>query len=161
MKTAILFFILLSIILSSCGANGEQEVVVVPQNFRGYIIIIFNQKNGSPPKYEGKKRVYEIPRSGILITQFEPNEEWQTFPEYYDGKIAPENKLSSFAEIEKVPVDTIVGFMGAAGSMRKKGYNEDRFMFAQFFVGTKADIKYAQKQTEKADFVLGILKQAK
>ncbi|MBK8484760.1 MAG: hypothetical protein IPL31_10570 [Saprospiraceae bacterium] len=160
MRAIILFSFILSVILSSCNANGEQEAIVVPKNFKGYIMVIFNQKNGTPIKYEGKKRVYEIPQNGILKTQFKPNDGWQEFPEYYYEKIAPENKLLSFAEIKKVPADTIVGFMGAVGSMRKNDYNEDRFMFTQFYIGTKSDIEQAQEQTEKVDFVPSILKQA-
>lgn len=160
MRTVILFSFILSLMLNSCNATGEQEVIVVPKNFKGYIIIIFNQIDGTPVKYEGKKRVYEIPQNGILKTQFNPNDGWQEFPEYYYEKIAPENKLLSFAEIKKVPVDTIVGFIGAVGSMRKNDYNQDRFMFTQFYIGTKSDIEQAQEQTEKVDFVPSILKQA-
>ena len=160
MRTMVLFSFILFLMLNSCSVNGEQEIIIVPKNFKGYIIIIFNQKNAMPPKYEGGKRVYEIPQSGILKTQFKPNDGWQKFPEYFYEKIAPENKFPSFAEIKKVPVDKIVGLMGAGGSMRKNDYNKDRFIFTQFYIGTKSDIGQAQEQTEKVDFIPSILKQA-
>jgi hypothetical protein len=138
--------------LTSC-TNGEQEVIVVPKNFKGYIIIIHNQKNGMQKKYEGKKRVYEIPQNGILKTQFNVNDGWQQFAEFYYEKIAPENKLSTFAEIVKVPVDTIAGFMGASGTVKKSSESEERIEFSEFYIGTKLEIEQAQEQVEKLDIV--------
>jgi len=150
MRVAIFFTLVLSVVLSSCG---EQEVVVVPDNYKGYIVVIFNQKNGEPIKYEEGKRVYEIPQDGILKTQFEPDEGWREFPEFYYEKIVPENKLCSFAELKEVPADTIVGLMGALGTMQKNDYNEDRFVYALFYIGTKSEIEQAQEQVEKVDFL--------
>jgi hypothetical protein len=150
MRVAIFFTLVLSVILSSCG---EQEAVVVPDNYKGYIVVIFNQKNGDPIKYEGKKRVYEIPQDGILKTQFEPNDGWRESSEFYYEKIAPENKLLSFAELKEVPEDTIVGLMGGIGTMKKNDYNEDRFVYALFYIGTKSDIEQSQEQVEKVDFL--------
>ncbi|RXK85818.1 DUF6843 domain-containing protein [Filimonas effusa] len=150
---AVISFFILSLMLSSCGNSGEQEIIVVPKNFKGYIIIIFNQKSGMSIKYEGKKRVYEIPPNGILKTQFAGNYGWREFAEYYYEKIIPENKLSSYAEIKKVPTDTIVGFMGATGTVKKSTESEERLEFIEFYIGTKSDIEQAQKQAAKLDIV--------
>jgi hypothetical protein len=72
MRALILFSIALSLMLTNCNTKGEQEIIIVPRNFKGYVIIIHNQKDGMPTKYEGNKRVYEIPKNGILKTQFKP-----------------------------------------------------------------------------------------
>lgn len=133
--------------------SGEQEIIVVPKEYKGYVLIIFNQKNGSPKKYEGKKRVYEIPQSGVLKTQFTGNMGWREFPEYYYEKVAPENKLPSFGEIKKVPMDTVVGFMGANGTVKKSVDSEERIEFVEFYIGTKSQIEKAQQQLEKLDIV--------
>jgi len=150
---AIIFFFILPLMLSSCNNIGEQEIIVVPKDFKGYIIIIFNQKNGTPTKYEGKKRVYEIPSNGILRTQSNVNDGWQEFAEFYYEKIIPENKLPSYAEIKKVPTDTIVGFMGATGTVKKSSESEEHIEFSFYYIGTKSDIEQAQEQTEKLDIV--------
>jgi|SRR6218665_26757 len=153
MRALILFSIILSLMLTCCNTNGEQEVIVVPKSFKGYIIIIFNQKGGTPVKYEGKKRMYEIPRSGILKTQFNVNDGWREFAEYYYEKVMSENKLPSFTELKKVPVDTIVGFMGASGTVKKSSEGEERLEFSEFYIGTKLDIEQTQEQVEKLDII--------
>lgn len=85
----LLFFIH---VLSSCQ-KAEPEIYLIPYSFKGKVQIIFNQngtpvnyKNeyerdtiynprlGAPVKYENDKRVYEIPLSGIFLTQFKIND---------------------------------------------------------------------------------------
>jgi hypothetical protein len=55
---------------TSCYSQAEPEIHLLSKDYRGPIIIIFGQKSGSPEKYEGENRVYEIPESGVLRTQF-------------------------------------------------------------------------------------------
>lgn len=138
--------------LFSCD-SGEEEIIVIPENYTGYVLIIFNQKDGIPIKYEGEKRVYEIPQNGVLKTQFTGNEGWREFPEYYYERITPDNKLASFVEIKKVPIDTIVGFMGANGTVKKSAESEERIEFVKFYIGTKSQIEQAQQELEKLDIV--------
>ncbi len=137
--------------LFGCDKKGEQEIIVVPKGFTGYILIIFNQKSGLPQRYEEGKRVYEVPSSGILKTQFRGNYGRREFPEYYYDKIEPNNKLSSYAEIKKVPTDTIVGFMGASGTVKKKAGDKEWLEFMEFYVGTQEKIRDAQEQIQKLD----------
>ena len=113
--------------------TGEQEIIIAPRNYTGYIIVIFNQDDGQPVKYAGKKRVYEIPSDGVLKTQFNINNGWSDYPEFYYETINPENRLPSkiLSEIETLPTDTIVGFKGATGSIRKNNYNDERVRFAK------------------------------
>lgn len=55
----------------ACSNHTEPEIYLIPKGYVGIVNIIFNQKNGTPLKYENGKRVYEIPSNGILLTQFE------------------------------------------------------------------------------------------
>jgi hypothetical protein len=43
---------------------------LIPQNYHGEIIIIYDQPHGAPEVYNGNSRVYRIPSNGILFTQF-------------------------------------------------------------------------------------------
>lgn len=151
MRAVLIFFLSSLFMMIGCNSNGEQEVVVVPKDFTGYILVIFNQKNGQPVKYDGKKRVYEIPSSGILKTQFKVNNGWRDLAEYYCGLMVPENKLLSFVEKEKIPQDKIVGFMGATGTVRKSSQGVERIEFSEFYIGTSIDIESAQHLVEKLD----------
>lgn len=51
--------------------KAEPETLLIPQNYTGEVIVIFDQKDGTPIEYEKKNRIYHIPESGILFTQFE------------------------------------------------------------------------------------------
>lgn len=153
MKKILLLVIMLSFSQASCGDIGENEIIIVPRDFKGYAIVVYDQKHGMPVKYEGNKRVYEIPQTGILRTQFKPNNGWKRFPEYYYERIAPENKLPSFTDINSAPIDKIVGFMGATGTVKKDDYSEDRIVFSEFYIGTKSEVKQAQEQVAKLDIV--------
>ena len=59
----------------------EPETFLIPQNYHGYIRIIYNEKCGTH-EYEGKRRLYRIPADGILITDF-PSEYGEINQEYY------------------------------------------------------------------------------
>ena len=61
---------LLTLSANSCTNTGESEIIVAPSGFTGRMLIIFNQKHGAPVEYYGNARVYQIPRDGILKTQF-------------------------------------------------------------------------------------------
>jgi hypothetical protein len=51
-------------------SKAEPEVHLIPKGYKGPVIIIFDDKQGRPEKYENGKRVYEIPMDGVLKTQF-------------------------------------------------------------------------------------------
>lgn len=148
-KMYFLFFVWM---LVGCNST-DKEIIIVPKDYTGYILIMFNQPDGKEEIYEGSKRVYEITQNGILKTQFSTNEGWQEFPEYYHEKISVENKLSSFVEIGKVPIDEVIGFRGSNGSIRKNSVDEDFVEFAMYYVGNKSEIEEAQKEAEKLDIV--------
>jgi hypothetical protein len=58
-----------------CKNKVEGEIHLIPKGYEGPVIIVFNQKTGKPVKYENGSRVYEIPASGVLKTQFKEQEE--------------------------------------------------------------------------------------
>lgn len=49
---------------------------LIPNGFEGPVIIVYDQKDGNAEKYENGFRVYEIPKSGILKTQFKHPSGW-------------------------------------------------------------------------------------
>jgi hypothetical protein len=54
----------------------EQVVFIQPEmyltsvGYQGPIIVIYNQSDGQPIKYDGKARIYEVPENGIVLSQF-------------------------------------------------------------------------------------------
>jgi hypothetical protein len=55
---------------SSCH-DADHAMYVIPQHFEGVAAVIYSQKKGTPAEFQNGIRVYRIPDSGILITQFD------------------------------------------------------------------------------------------
>src|SRR6185312_14368855 len=68
MKYIVIVFWILPVFIA-CNPS-EPETYLIPAGYTGRVNIIFNRINGEPPKYENGRRVYNIPTSGILLTQF-------------------------------------------------------------------------------------------
>jgi len=70
-------FVFISFLLIIAGCNKstpcEKEIYLLPENFWGTMIVYFNQPNGQKIEYEDDARVYHIPSSGYLKTQFPKN----------------------------------------------------------------------------------------
>ena len=90
MKVFVLLFGLISLAGVSCGQMADPEIHLIPAGYVGNIYIFHNVPDGAPPKYEGRARVYEIPKDGILRSQTPLNEGWMFTPQYFyvtpDGK---------------------------------------------------------------------------
>ena len=51
----------------------EKEIYLLPDGFRGIVLIYFNQPDGAPAEYFGDSRLYRIPSTGLMKSQFGPN----------------------------------------------------------------------------------------
>jgi hypothetical protein len=68
---------------------AESEVHLIPAGYRGSVVILYDRPNAEPTLYENGNRVYTIPSSGTLFTQFHPpsSSDGSTyFYVYEDGK---------------------------------------------------------------------------
>lgn len=52
---------------TSCSQTVK-ETFLIPSGFEGRINVVFNQPNSNSISIENGRRIYEIPRDGILIT---------------------------------------------------------------------------------------------
>ena len=99
--------ILLSLFFFIGCSKTENTLTLIPENYTGTIKIWFNQKNGIDKKYEGDKRVYEIPKNGILKTKFSTQFGYH-FPEYYYvSKSGKRSEIKSILDLNKKTLDTI------------------------------------------------------
>ena len=62
------------VIFTFLRATAIPERYLIPDDFRGVIYVVFDQENGMDKEYEGFRRVYRIPESGVLFTQFSEND---------------------------------------------------------------------------------------
>jgi len=87
-KLFIVFIILSLVPIYSCHKKQikcEKETYLLPNDFKGIILVFFNQSDGAPAEYEDSARLYKIPKSGLLKTQHKQN-----------GGCASDNRIQFF-----------------------------------------------------------------
>lgn len=131
------YYIVVVALLTSCGKEAEKETFYINQGYTGPIAIIFDQKNGVPKEYKDNRRIYRIPASGVLYTQFASVDGILNQKFYYtnsSGAIAEE--LHSLGlpvlEITKYDSSKIYAMVGVDGGF-EKGQGDVNYVY--FCVG--------------------------
>jgi hypothetical protein len=137
---------------------GDDEIFVLPKGYKGVVVILYNQKNGQPVRYEKGKRVYEIPLDGVLRTQFDINEGWHGIGKYFytenGRRVEIPYKLDG-----KDPMSSMTQVCCNSSGKSYRNDNGEPVEFAQFYVGTKEEIDAAIEKGEKlhpADLIKSI-----
>jgi len=144
--------LLMTFVLLSCN-RGEGEIVIVPQHYTGYIVIVYDQAEGQNPDYKDGKRIYRVPENGILKTRFSANPGWIGIPEFYYGEIASENKILFKPDPRSLPIDTVVANGGTAGSVKKVAGGEEFVRFLEYYIGNKEQIDAAKERVQRLDLL--------
>ncbi len=143
---ALSYIIVAALLFISCGENAEKETFYIPQNYTGPIAIVFDQKNGVEKEYKDGRRIYRIPKSGVLYTQLSRVKGILNEKFYYvnsSGEITEE--LSSLTlpilEITKYDSSRIYALEGFDGGFSKTEGNIVNVKYIAFCVGkaTKSD----------------------
>lgn len=101
-------------VLTSCNNKPadlcEKEIYLLPQDFKGIVMVFFNQDDGSPCEYEGDARLYKIPQTGLLKSQFKKNGGCMTDHRirfFYPDSVTGRKELLYFMDIEnnQIPLD--------------------------------------------------------
>ena len=141
-----LYMSILIALLSACTEVKKREpaIYLIPDGYVGSLYIIFNAPNGQPPKYEGDSRVYEIPPTGVLVTQMDANEGWiesSRLQYFYVSNAGNRTPISGdSASTEKVSINaekTRTVYGGGLGHI-EPFYGCD-VIFQDFTVGTDAE----------------------
>jgi hypothetical protein len=150
MKKVSIIFIALTTFFSC--STAEEEIYILPKNYTGYVILIYNQEDGAEKKYMDDKRVYEIPSSGILRTQFEPNTGWAEFSEFYYENINSK-KIPYTYEFEELDDNNVVAYGGTTGTANRDLAGTSVVKFSKYYIGNKTQIQEAIDKSETFDFV--------
>ncbi|MBN9484561.1 MAG: hypothetical protein J0H46_14495 [Bacteroidetes bacterium] len=62
-------------------SEKRADMYLMPDGFKGTATVFFNDPDGMPEKWDGKRRVFEIPTSGTLYTQSAYKKKWNNY--YY------------------------------------------------------------------------------
>ena len=133
-------FILITLLFfSSCNSQQrtESEIFVIPKDYVGVVYIFFDQENGISTEYDYiKRRIYQIPKSGILETQFLPNYGATEMPLYYEEAIG-EKKMNYLKKGESLDSkeEKVVAWH-QTGTARSDPYDENSKIvhFIKFYV---------------------------
>ena len=116
--------------------SPSKDLFLIPEGFRGKVVILYNQKDGQEKEFEGKYRVYKIPSTGILKTKFEvKGDSWNIGDaKYY--YINGTEKISIkqyclYCEKEKIDTISIQAIPGEGGSFSS---NENSIHYLSFYI---------------------------
>lgn len=105
-KSLLLFAILLFFI--SCSHKGEDSIYLIPENYEGNLLIVFNQQEGEETLYENKERIYHFGTSGILKTKFQSNYGIQNNFYFYLDSLGTRTRLRYLLPSELKDTDEVV-----------------------------------------------------
>jgi hypothetical protein len=66
---------------------------LIPEGYRGNVMVVFNQADGRDEEYEGRRRIYRIPATGVLFTKFDDEEGFINEEYYYISPSGHRTKL--------------------------------------------------------------------
>lgn len=149
---------------SSYLTRPEKETYLIPEGYKGTVLVIFNQPDGEKPEYEDGRRIYRIPQTGILFTQLK-DEQGLIDQEYF--YISPNGQRRKLGVLDtrdfneewtteknphEPPRDSLAIFN--PGTMGTMGNSDDKNskVFLELSVGTYNDIKtFGDFKTEYID----------
>jgi len=119
--------------------KASDDVFTIPANYKGTIAVIYGQDNGGEKEYENGKRLYRIPKNGVLKTQFELKGETANFGDYYYLTDKGQRiRIESFPYDQPFPDSTkIYVHNWQLGSASDSDGN--KFKYQQATIGTKTD----------------------
>ncbi len=137
------------------------ERYLIPENYKGSVMVIFNQKDGEKEEYEGRRRLYRIPPTGVLFTQFKDEQGFINQDYYYVSSSGMRKKLGvldtrDFNEPwsldkhkKEPPRDSLAVFNpGTMGTMGYTGYPNSK-VFLELSVGTYNDLSHGKEITDE------------
>ena len=107
----------------------SKDIFLIPQNYRGKVAIIYDQKNGENEEYEGKYRIYKIPENGILKTKFKvKGDVWNIgdakYYFVYNNKRIPIKQYCLYCEKNKIDSINIQMIPGEGGNFSNNSENK-------------------------------------
>ena len=122
MKHIIIILLNFSYVFASCQ-TAQPETFIIPEGYKGKVMVVFNKKNGEMPELEKNRRVYKIPSSGVLVTQFNINNGFMNRQFYYIDSRGQSALLKNFKNEKEAEKSGEIGifYSGTAGIYGNSG----------------------------------------
>lgn len=149
-----ILFAITILLIYGCTKKGEDTIFLLPKDFIGYAVILYDQSDGSEIQYEnGGKRLYKIPPSRVLKTKFKADYGRTCFPDFYYEAISDQNRIPLVID----GVDYSERAVNASLPNIGKVYSDDKEIkataYSIFFIGTKEEIERASKEVAKINIL--------
>jgi hypothetical protein len=121
------------------------EVHLIPTGYKGDVVILTGYPGGVPAKRDGRTIVFEIPPSGILVSQDHPSSGWHFQRYYYVGDSGRRQRLENFpSTVHDTPQnrsdhEPVVALRTGEGESRGMDLPCPVFHFT-YYVGTRAHL---------------------
>jgi len=144
--------IVLAAIALACGPDPDSDLHLLPTGFEGEVVIIYGAPDGELPEWHDERRVYRIPASGILRTQFESHSGWLKAEYYFvdpSGTLGDEITGRSYGPILDTPENRVnqeLGVLNTAdgvaapripGTGKYSATGPCAVKYAKYFVGQR------------------------
>ena len=135
----------------SCAEQREPEIYLIPIGFVGKVNVIFNQTYGNAIKYEDGKRIYEIPRNGILLTQFKEEDGFTIHHYYYVDSTGTRLPLKIFLAGSQSTTDDVGVFRDGTVGVYGSSDNTKSLSYQEFYVTKRSDFEryFSREYQEK------------
>lgn len=140
--------------LTIFNAYARPETFLIPDNFKGVIYIVHDDTFGDDKEFEGIRRIYRIPKTGILFTQFPVTRGILNQDFYYISADGKRKKLGELDAREfndtwtinprptEPPRDSLAVFnQGRTGKITLHADNDRQVDYRAFNVGTYDEIR--------------------
>ena len=95
--------------------NDDPEVYLIPQGYRGPVIVAFEQADGQPERRASDTLIYAVPRSGILKTQASFPDGFRQISYYYVDGQGKRQRIPYHSPVTGMPPDSLQVFGVVSG----------------------------------------------
>lgn len=81
----VVVILVITMVYVNCGDDAEESIIILPSNFEGPVLILYDQTDGIIPYIENQKYVYKIPSSGLLKTKLKAKFKVKGHEYYYQN----------------------------------------------------------------------------
>jgi len=123
------------LVIIGCEQTINKEVILIPDNFSGYAVIVYNQSEGMKEHVINDKVIYKFPKNGFLMVQGQGYVTNQLLNEYYyygNNNLKP---LCLFNKKKETACNNII-FNQYSGSFQSNA-NLEKLVYVMLVVGNK------------------------
>lgn len=119
----------------------SDDIFIIPENYKGVVRVIYDQKDGAVEEFEEDKRVYRIPNNGILKTRFKVKGNSIKEGVYYYENDEKERVIIKTYYGAKPVLDSTAIYVHHGVSGTRTNKDGKTIYYKEVIIGTEGDVK--------------------